>query len=75
MMYRPRACSAQGTDQMLRLAAILYSLIGTTLAGSFMVAALVAGFDTLIPIVASALTGAIVALPVTWFITRAIYES
>ncbi|EIE51996.1 CTP synthetase [Salipiger aestuarii] len=60
---------------MLRLAAILYSLVGATLAGSFIVAALVAGFDTLVPIVASALTGAVVALPVTWIIARAVYSS
>ncbi|APZ55117.1 CTP synthetase [Salipiger abyssi] len=59
---------------MLRLAGILYSLIGTTLAGSFMIAALVTGYDTLIPIVASAAAGAVVALPVTWYVARAIYS-
>ena len=36
---------------MLRLAGILYSLIGTTLAGSLVVVALVTGYDTLVPIV------------------------
>ncbi len=59
---------------MLRLAGILYSLIGTTLAGSFIVAALVAGLDTLVPIVASAAVGALLAFPATWFVTRAIYS-
>lgn len=59
---------------MLRLAGILYSLIGTTLAGSFIVAALVAGLDTLVPIAAAAAAGAVVALPATWLVTRAIYS-
>ncbi len=58
---------------MLRLAGILYSLIGTTLAGSFIVASLVAGFDTLVPIVSAAAAGAVVAFPATWLVTRAIY--
>ncbi|MCR8550668.1 CTP synthetase [Salipiger sp. P9] len=59
---------------MLRLAGILYSLIGTTFAGSFMIAALVMGHDTLIPVVASALAGFVVGLPVTWYVTKAIYS-
>ena len=44
---------------MFRLASILYSLIGTTLAGTAMVAVLTAGFDTLVPIVAAAAAGAV----------------
>lgn len=60
---------------MLRLASILYSLIGTTLAGTAMVAVLTAGFDTLVPIVAAAVAGAIVALPVTYFVAREITQT
>lgn len=60
---------------MLRLASILYSLIGTTLAGTAMVAVLTAGYDTLVPIVAAAVAGAIVALPVTYFVAREITQT
>lgn len=60
---------------MFRLASILYSLIGTTLAGTAIIAVLTAGFDTLVPIVAAAVIGALVALPVTYFVTRAIYQN
>ncbi len=60
---------------MFRLASILYSLIGTTVAGSFVVIALVMGYDTLNPIVMAAAVGAIVALPVTFLIARGIINS
>ena len=60
---------------MLRLAAILYSLIGTTLAGTAIIAVLTAGFGTLVPIVSAATVGAVLALPVTWYVARAIYEA
>ncbi|MHA7866069.1 MAG: CTP synthetase [Salipiger thiooxidans] len=59
---------------MLRLAGILYSMIATTLAGSLVVVALVSGFDTLLPILIAAAAGVLVALPVTWLVTRAIYS-
>ena len=57
---------------MYRLASILYSIVGTSLAGSFVIAALVMGYDTMIPILVSAVAGAVLALPVSYFITRAI---
>ena len=60
---------------MLRLASILYSLIGTTLAGTAMLAVLTAGYDTLVPIVAAAVAGAILALPVTYFVAREITQT
>ena len=60
---------------MFRLASILYSLIGTTLAGTAMMAVSTAGFDTLVPIVAAAAIGAVVAVPVTWYVTKAIYQA
>jgi len=56
---------------MFRLASILYSIIGTTMAGSLMVFVLVIGRDTLVPILLAAGAGALLALPVTWFVTRA----
>ena len=58
---------------MLRLAMLLYSLIGSTLAGSAIVAVLVAGFGTLMPILAAAAAGFALAAPVSWGVARALY--
>jgi len=58
---------------MLRLAGILFSLISMTLAGSAVIAVLTMGMDTLQPILWAAAAGFVVALPVTWFVTKAIY--
>ncbi len=55
---------------MVRLAMVLYSLIGTTLAGSCVVVALVMGQDTLWPILIAAALGAVVAVPVAWLVAR-----
>ncbi len=60
---------------MLRLASILYSLIGTTLAGSLVVAALTMGYDTLNPILMAAGVGFVAALPVTWLVAKAIQNA
>lgn len=57
---------------MFRLASILYSIIGTTMAGIFFIATLVSGNDTLIPIVVAIGTGFVLALPVTYFITKSV---
>ena len=59
---------------MLRLASVLYSLISTTLAGTFVVAALVMGQDTLQPIVIAAALGFVAALPVTWLVAKTMVE-
>ncbi|HBT00221.1 CTP synthetase [Salipiger marinus] len=58
---------------MLRLAAILFSIIATTLAGTAVIAALSAGYDTLVPILIAAAAGLLAAFPVTWLVARAIY--
>lgn len=58
---------------MFRLASILYSLISTTIAGSLIIAALVAGYDTLIPILVAAAIGFVVSLPVAWYVAKALY--
>jgi hypothetical protein len=60
---------------MFRLASILYALIGTTLAGSAMIAVLTAGYGTLVPILIAAALGAVIALPVSWFVARAIMQA
>lgn len=56
----------------MRLMLILYGVIGPALAGSFMVAVLAMGYDTLWPILISAAAGAVLALPLSWYVAREI---
>ena len=60
---------------MTRLAGMLFSLIAPTLAGTFMVAALTMGYDTLQPLLIAAGVGAVIAIPATYFISKAIVEN
>ena len=60
---------------MTRLAGMLFSLIATTLAGTFMVAALTMGYDTPQPLLIAAGVGAVIAIPATYFISKAIVEN
>lgn len=60
---------------MLRLASVLYSIIGATSAGVLIIAALTAGYDTLVPIVVAAVVGALLALPISYFVARAIIKN
>ena len=57
---------------MLRLASILYSIIATTSMGILIIAALASGHDTLNYILIAAGAGAIIALPVSYFVANAI---
>ncbi|MBF9034042.1 CTP synthetase [Rhodobacterales bacterium HKCCE2091] len=57
---------------MARLALLLFFVIGTTLAGSFMVAGLAMGLDTTRPIVVAATLGFLLAVPVSWWVARRI---
>lgn len=57
---------------MLRLAAVIYILLGATLAGIFIIAALTVGMDTAQPIIYAAVAGFIVALPVSWVVAKQI---
>jgi hypothetical protein len=59
-------------DPMTHLARILYTLISTSLAGTFIVVALVVGWDTLNPILIAAALGFVAALPVTFLVNRAL---
>jgi hypothetical protein len=59
---------------MFKLALVLHIFIGTTLAGSAVIAVLVAGYGTLWPIVIAALVGFFGAFPVSWMIARHLYE-
>lgn len=55
---------------MLRIALMLYSLIGTTIAGSAVVVALVAGYDGLYGILIAAALGFAAAVPVSLLVGR-----
>lgn len=57
---------------MIRLAGVLYSIISTTLAGSAIIAALVMGYDTLVPILIAAAIGFLAALPASYFVAKEI---
>ncbi|MBN7784651.1 hypothetical protein JYP51_06955 [Ponticoccus gilvus] len=59
---------------MIRLASILYTLISTSLAGTAVIAVLVAGYDTLLPILIAATLGFVAALPVAWLVARRLYS-
>jgi len=60
---------------MLRLGFILHLFIGSTLAGSCVIAALVIGQDTLTPILVAAALGFVAAFPVTYVVTKKLYEN
>lgn len=53
---------------MIKLTAIVYILVASVLAGSFVVAALTIGRVDALSISVAALVGAVVALPVSWFV-------
>lgn len=59
---------------MFRLASVLYSLISTSLAGTLIIAVLVAGYGTLSPILIAAALGFVLAAPVSWVVARKIYN-
>ncbi len=60
---------------MLRLGFILHLFIGSTLAGVGVIAALTTGYDSLYPILIAALVGFVAAFPITWAVTRKLYEN
>lgn len=60
---------------MMRLAMILFSLISTTLMGTGIIAVLVAGYGTLMPILVAAAAGFVVAMPVSWSVAKAMFNS
>ena len=54
---------------------LMYVVLGATLAGSFMIAALTMGMDTMQPILYSALAGFVVAIPIAWVVAKKIREN
>ena len=59
---------------MLRLASMIYTIASGTVMGIFIIIALSSGYDTLRYIVIAAVAGAVVALPASWYIAKAIKE-
>lgn len=56
----------------MRLMMILYSVIGTAMAGIGVIAVLTMGYDTLQPILVAAGVGAVLGLPASWAVARQI---
>ena len=57
---------------MTRLALVIFSIASVTFMGIAVVVALVAGLDTLVPIVAAAAVGLVLSLPASWLVARQI---
>lgn len=55
---------------MFRLALILHIFIGATLSGVFLVAALVAGIDSMMVLLGAVLVGFLVAVPVATYVAK-----
>ncbi|MBC7282510.1 hypothetical protein [Hoeflea sp.] len=53
---------------MLKLVAVVYIMVGSMLAGSFIVAALTVGRMDAVTIAIAAVVGALAAIPVSWFV-------
>lgn len=56
----------------MRLMMVLYSMIATAMAGTGVIVVLTMGQVTLYPIIGAAAVGAVLALPVSWFVARQI---
>lgn len=56
------------------LVLILHIFIGSTLAGSAVIAALTMGLDTLSPILGAALVGFLLAFPASWYVAKRITD-
>lgn len=59
---------------MARLFLLLFSVIGTTLAGIAIVFVLSLGWVALMPIIVAAATGVVLAVPTTWAVARHLRE-
>lgn len=59
---------------MVWLFLILHLFIGSTLAGSLVIAALASGYDTLQLILIAAGIGFVAAFPVSWIVSKKLYD-
>lgn len=57
---------------MIRLATMLYSIIGTSLAGTGVIVALVVGYDSVAGIVGAAAIGALIGVPFSYVVAQQI---
>ncbi len=57
---------------MTQLFLIIHIFIGSTLAGSAVIAALTLGLDTAQPLLIAALLGFLLSIPVSWLVARKI---
>jgi predicted PurR-regulated permease PerM len=55
---------------MLPLMLILHIFLGSTVAGSAIILALVLGYDTLTPILVAGAVGFVLSFPVSWIIAK-----
>lgn len=60
---------------MLRLASILFSLVGTALAGTLVIAAFTMGYYTWPAILGAVVVGVVLALPVSWVLAKRLMNS
>lgn len=57
---------------MLRLASLLYGVVAMTLAGVGVIGVLVSGVSAIVPILAAAGAGALLAVPVTYVLASSL---
>ena len=60
---------------MTRLALVIFSILSVTCMGIAIVVALVAGWDTLVPIVVAAGVGLVASVPASWIVARQIADA
>ncbi len=59
---------------MFKIASLIYTVASATMMGIFIIIALVSGHDTLEYVVIAAAVGAFAAMPVSYFVAKAIKE-
>lgn len=55
-----------------RLASVLYSIVSTVMMGLLMVVALITGYDDATGVIIAVLLGLILALPITYMVTKSL---
>lgn len=57
---------------MLGLTLIIHIFLGSTLAGSLIIGALVLGYTTGVPLISAGIAGFLIAVPASWYVARQI---
>ncbi len=57
---------------MLPLFLLIHIFVGSTIAGSAVIAALTLGYDTLAPIIIAAALGFVISFPASWLVAKQI---